>query len=281
MGGAVFLRPDEKSLLRSVDVKDFSNIFDELFMTYSKRCPSAVESSTEPSVQDRALTRSLIDQSPNYGGRFRYYEALAEHWPKLLVSLRIICFDVWSETHASNVNRFPPFTMGQLRSRIGYERCCESLTSWAQNHGICDEWLLDGAVQTLNYLCTATGPDRWVYIAPELPLPMFELRLEAVWIPPQMSSEEFDKALHRQLTGCLAKYRSGVAGLWGDDRRSQLTHAIWTVWWQQELSSGQILLKSGKPRSVTSAAIHMAIRSFATSIGLTLRKGRFGPTRRQ
>jgi hypothetical protein len=59
------------------------------------------------------------------------------------------------------------------------------LRVWAAESNLHDEWMLDAAVQTLRYMA-APRPTRWVYIAPDLPVPTLEMKFEAVWIPAMM-----------------------------------------------------------------------------------------------
>ena|ERR1043166_2967466 len=208
----------------------------------------------------------------NYKGRFLYLHALQEHWPELLTSLANECLSMMIAAFKTNAARARPTTARELRSDPANQDLHQRIEAWASSRGIRDEWLMDAAVQTLASLARGSEAGRWVYIAPELPLPRFEPRFEAVWIP-AAKWNDFRKHLVRQFEASLKEYRKAIAAIWGENSRSEQTHALWTVWFQQGYSPDKIRLRSQQRLHLRVAlpSIQMAVREFARSIGLTLR----------
>jgi len=109
----------------------------------------------------------------------------------------------------TNAARARPTTARELRSDPANQDLHQRIEAWASSRGIRDEWLMDAAVQTLAALARGSEAGRWVYIAPELPLPRFEPRFEAVWIP-AAKWNDFRKHLVRQFEASLKEYRKAM-----------------------------------------------------------------------
>jgi hypothetical protein len=120
----------------------------------------------------------------NYGGRFIYLEILEKEWPELIDDLCNRCILEFRKAILASDQREPD-SFVTLCSYPGAEECAGQLRVWAAESNLHDEWMLDAAVQTLRYMA-APRPTRWVYIAPDLPLPTLEMKFEAVWIPAMM-----------------------------------------------------------------------------------------------
>lgn len=208
----------------------------------------------------------------NYGGRFVYVETIEKEWPELLDTLCARCLPAFRKAVLAS-KRPIPSSFSRLRSCAEYETCLRQVRAWADRHSIRDEWILDAAVQTLEYL-EAHKRRRWIYIPADLPVQTFEAKFEAAWIPGIMDWPTFKKNLTDQLWAKLETYRKKVGPTWGHDRRSLGTQALWTVWWQQGSNPAQIRIKNsglGLPK-VSRVNIQTGIRSFAVSIGLTLQR---------
>ena len=218
------------------------------------------------------LEKKAADPVINYGGRFVYLETIDKQWPELLDALCAQCLPAFLMT-VPPANRSELANFTALCSYPGAEACVGQLRAWAAESNLRDEWILDAAVQTLRYMA-APRPTRWVYIAPDLPVPTFEAKFESAWIPAMMDWPNFKKDLTEQLWARLEPYRKEVSPIWGNDRRSLGMQAMWTVWWQRKHSPAQIRIKNsslGLPE-VSRVNIQNGIRSFARSIGLTLQR---------
>jgi len=229
-----------------------------------------------PSGELQPQKRQSAPASPtNYRGRFIYLEALAAEWPELLQALFTQCLPLF-QAAVPSLSQPNPLRFKDLRPAPEGESCLYQVQAWADSNNVRDEWVLDAAVQTLGSVKQQNGPVRWFYIAPDLPLWVYETTFQASWIPEVMDWKQFKKALLQQLSESLETYRRKVSPTWGENRRSLAMQAVWTVWWQRGNSPAQILNKTmaRKWPKVSPVNIEKGVRSFAGSIGLTLRKSR-------
>jgi hypothetical protein len=128
---------------------------------------------------------------------------------------------------------------------------------------------------------TGTIPMAWLYRSPEYPTEPFSLTV-GHWIPDLFPWSEFRQAATRKFAQELEGYRRSRIRIWGSNRTSVARQAKWTVLWQRGKTVTQIRSHYPKlhTRDVSPDGVLMGIRSFASSIGVTLREGSSGPRRR-
>jgi hypothetical protein len=221
-----------------------------------------------------------VTQGVNFRGRFEYLEAIEEYWPETLRSLRaaaltpfVACVQVSSQP--------TPTTYAGLRHQLSDVPCiadvCSAVQSWATSQGIRDRWMFDAAVQTLAVWSKGNAKERWAY-TPEMS-GEFNPTFGTMWLPSLMTWGEFKKVTDKQYREQLLDYRKRVACAWGSHSTAITQQAIWTVLFQRGKSPGEIRLweMRERKRKLSEANIHVQVRAFAASIGVTLRPAKHGP----
>jgi hypothetical protein len=219
----------------------------------------------------QTLNKTALSNIP---GRVVYLQTTVSYWPELIRSLP---WHNWQRAHPNA----RPETFREMETAAGFEQNCAALEKWARKNEIKDLWIWDAAVQTLMNSPPGSMPTVWLYVSPEFPVEPLSLIL-GHWIPELLPWSQFKKAVTKHFGEKLKMYRRSRVELWGSTRTSLAPQAKWTVLWQRGKTAGQI--RSHLPRlhsrEVSPDGIAMGIRSFASSIGLTLREGRSGPSRR-
>jgi hypothetical protein len=210
--------------------------------------------------------------SVNFQGRFFFLEAAEQHWPRLLTTLP---WREWPRMQAEG--RLKSFH--EVEGNPLYGDWCVALLKWSEMHQLKANWLFDAAVETLTRTPAGSPPSEWRYTPEELPIPKFEMKFHAVWIPGVLKWPEFKAQLEKMLVHRLEEYRKQVDETWGSGRHKMHLHAIWTVYWQRGKSPKWIQMWNRKinPKSVSMANIQKSVHEFASSIDLVLRQSRSGP----
>lgn len=217
--------------------------------------------------------------SSNFRGRFEFLEATENHWRQPLDALLSL------HPKLPEFGLTPPARLSDLPSVAGTGEFQEAIWSWTEQHNIRDGWIRDAAVQTViaNANEARTG---WAYVPPEMDAREFALTI-GLWIPPVAGLHgqpwaTFKRTALKYFLTKLERYRKDTALLWGANQPAMTIHAQWAALWQKGKSPEQIRIWNERTykRDITLANIQTRVHEFAKAIGLTLREGKSGRTRR-
>lgn len=158
------------------------------------------------------------------------------------------------------------------------EHAREALKTWGRKFGLGDAWIIDVAIETLDYWHSHPGAgDFWAYPnAGEGPLSPFEDEVKLLWDPSVEPEGEFTKRARRSLAEYRARIKDSAkrAGFRRAPERRNPEHLDWLVWWQVEKLPRRRIAERAK---VSQDAVEKALKPLAKEMGLlTFRRGSTG-----
>jgi hypothetical protein len=215
--------------------------------------------------------------SVNIEGRYQYLSALERHWYKPLANLFRDVFPFYVPPQVETIDTWDRADSESLRDFR------ERMTDWADSVSFRDTWLMDAAMQTMEFfsrlprpVSTLDSPRRfWWYLGDGTTFLIFSPDLDKeIWLPPEHGGEswdEFAEKVTRKFTGQLSEYRSKVVRRYGLEKTDMPRDAAWTVLYQsRQKSIAELAADLSGPYKDKPQTVKKAIQRFSRGIGLTL-----------
>lgn len=226
----------------------------------------------------------MRDDNFSHAARQQYFWALYRRWPEVLNSLQSDVSPIYRPNwHTEPSGERVPIieSWNQLRSDVERKDLLQAVHHWAAQYRITEEWIFETALDTLMRYARwdpsqiKDEEETWLWrYNPRGYHPVFAPKFEPDYWYPNGWPEEweaFKNRVEKEFSSQLAEYRRLVERKFGIGKDKMARDAEWTVLYHKGVPALEIargLTGYDDPEQT----VYRAVKRFANSIGLALRK---------